>query len=654
MGASAGSGSWLLIQELFERGDPAFVTELRRFDDADTLAGFAPRWLADARPEARSLLFEYLDRPLNAYRHEALVKRLFKLAEAAGDDAVMARFLVAFDRSIRRVPAQRRRYASEILATHQDANSLAASWREQGFQYVWISQDRRDRYHVTGHWFEPGLIMPLGTEMPRGKMRESFDPTSWNRETRRYTTFSVPDWVYALRLTPMKFRHGGPIPDGKRKELERRRLFSVATRHYLRRRAWRYFRKLGRVHPERYLPAVQQALVLYRDDDTGDAAALLDNWGMIHILFRFNACLKLTDRAWNVAPGHTLAELEPAARYIRHWNAAPRVLVELLMHARCRAVRGWALRMIRKDLAAVLPVFPLEDRIRLLQHDDPDVVQLAAELMRGDPALRDVPAERWLGLVETVNPAALDILCELMTQLVPPDRVSLEQAVRFAALRPQPVARLGLSWLSAKTPHDQEQCRAVLALGEAECEALRPELTQWAAGVLSGSSLFQPDWVLEWLDSRHRDVRTQGWTWFRTEPRAHDDVTIWQRLLETPYDDVRLALIDELEVHAEKANAIRLERGDLNPELLRLLWASVLLNVHRGSRAKPMVVRHLLRRIEAKSDELPQLLSLIAVALRSLRGPEWRAGLSAVVRLAERNEATAGLVQQAFPELQLA
>ena len=63
MGTSEGSGDWLLVQELFERGDPSFVDELRKIDDADALGAFAPRWLADKRPEARRLLLDYLDRP---------------------------------------------------------------------------------------------------------------------------------------------------------------------------------------------------------------------------------------------------------------------------------------------------------------------------------------------------------------------------------------------------------------------------------------------------------------------------------------------------------------------------------------------------------------------------------------------------------------
>ena len=87
-------GSWSLAEELLERGDPEFVDELRRITDADRLGDFAARWYQDQRPASRRLLLEYLKRPLNALRHEALVKRLFKLAEKAEDDEVI-RALVA-------------------------------------------------------------------------------------------------------------------------------------------------------------------------------------------------------------------------------------------------------------------------------------------------------------------------------------------------------------------------------------------------------------------------------------------------------------------------------------------------------------------------------------------------------------------------------
>src|SRR5947209_18281542 len=96
------AGSWSLAEELFARGDARFVDELRRVHFAARLGDFAARWLADPRPFARAALLEYLSAPLNCYRHEPLVKRLFKLAERAGDDELMGAVLAAFDRTIRR------------------------------------------------------------------------------------------------------------------------------------------------------------------------------------------------------------------------------------------------------------------------------------------------------------------------------------------------------------------------------------------------------------------------------------------------------------------------------------------------------------------------------------------------------------------------
>src|SRR5262249_16092396 len=106
--------SWLVLEEHLERGDPTFVDELRKDTDADRLGTFAARWYADTRAASRRLLVEYLNRPLNAPRHEALVKRLFKLAEQAADDEVMGRFLVLWDRSVRRKRRTKYRYDSVI------------------------------------------------------------------------------------------------------------------------------------------------------------------------------------------------------------------------------------------------------------------------------------------------------------------------------------------------------------------------------------------------------------------------------------------------------------------------------------------------------------------------------------------------------------
>lgn len=580
------AASWLILEEMLERGDPAFVDSLREQDDADHLGGFAPKWFHDRRREARRLLLEYLDRPLNAYRHEALVKRLFKLAEKAGDDELMGRIVVAFDRSVRRK-------------------------RKRRYHYDW--QTRQS-------WEQETIRAPRNA-MPRDSN------TGW---------FS---WM-------------GPAQAKAR--MAEKRLFSVHTRNYLRRRAWRYFRKLGKEQPERYIAAVPALLKCYTDADMPDGLALLDNWGMVHILFHDCPALLAQPHGWTVAEGRSLAELAPAPIHEELWKKAPDRLIELLKEARCRPVRQWVLRLIQRDHGAILARLPLVDLLALVTHEDSDVVAAAAEALRDAAGLDQLSLDRWLELLETRQPLALEVLCELMAKHLQPDRLTLEQAVQLAKSRPLPVARLGLGFLRLKSPQSEAECQALLGLVEAEAEPVRPELVKWARGVLSQSRYFHHSWVLEYLDSRHADVRAEGWAWFQEEPRAKDQVEIWQRLLESPYDDVRLKLVADLEKRVAGRDGSWLDNGTLDPELIRLLWATVLLNIHRGSRSKPVVVRQLVGRIARQSAEAPQLLPILNVALRSARGPEWRAGLVGIVQLLHHRPDLEKNVRDVFPELKLA
>ncbi|MCI0462187.1 MAG: hypothetical protein L0Z62_34985 [Gemmataceae bacterium] len=612
---------WERVEKLYELGDPAFVDELRQLTDAERLGKFALAWHKDKEPAARHLLLEYLRRPLNAYRHEALVKRLFKRAEKAGDDEVMAHFLVLLDRSVRRTPREVTRTRSRRLKTRDAARDLAARWRKEGYEGVTQYQTGKT-FMVQGWLTETAFLMAPDSTMPRP----------------RKTDLKKPQ----------------PIDPKQRAKLEGRRLFSPHTRHYLRRRAWRYFRTLGKEHPERYVPAVSVALKLYEDTDASSGLALMDNWGLMHALFHHSPMLVAKATGWRLAPEQTLANLAPAPMFEELWTADPQALLRLLREARCRPVRRWTIFMLRRDHGAILRALPLETVFDLLGHEDGEVADLAAEVLRDRPEVKTLPVERWLRLIESANPQALEVVCELMTAHLKPEQLTLAQVVQLAAARPLPVARLGLAWLQGRTFQTEEECRALLGLAEAQAEPLRPAVVGWVRQVLSASPYFRPEWVLEYFDSPHPDVRAEGWRWLHDEPRARDDVGLWQRLFESPYDDVRLLLIAELEDRVAQGGEVRAEAGPLDPELLRLLWATVLLNIHRGGRSKPVVLRQMQRRLERKPDEAPALLPLLAVALRSVRGPEWRAGLATVVQLAERHPDLGPVIRKGFPELELA
>ncbi len=612
------TGSWSYAQELYERGDPAFVAEIRRITDAPKLGDLAARWYADQRPASRQLLLHYLSQPLNAFRHEPLVKRLFKLAEKAGDDELMAFFLVALDRSVRRVQKKRRRYRSDSVATREQAQALMSRWIAEGLDAN-LYEGWGGRFTVFGHWSEDAIFMPGSTAIWRPKGKDANGP------------FPLHDWW--------------------RKQMDRSWLFSLATRRYLRRRVWRYFRKLGKTEPERYRAGVTRALKLYDDRDTGTGLALLDNWGLVHILFHHSPVLIALRNGWTVAEGHTLAELAPAPMYEAAWQARPKTFFHLIGNAKCRAVRQWAIRSVRQSHANLLESLSGDELFGLLTSEDSEVVALAVDVLRNAPDLSALGIERLLKLLDTPNPETMQLLCDLFSAKLPASLVPLDVALRLARSRPVPAARLGLTWLRAKTLTTEAEYKSLLALVEAECDPLRLELVRWARSVLAGSPNFTADWVVEYLDSRHPEVRTEGWEWLRDEARARDDVAVWRKLLESPYDDVRLLLVADLEDRVKQRNGKPTSDARLDDELIRFLWASVLLNVHRGHRIKPLVVGQLLRRIETRPAEAPTLLPMLSVALRSLRGPEWRTGLTGVVQLTERKPEMVPLVQQLFPEL---
>ncbi len=594
----------------FEAGDPSFVDAIRRFHDADALAGFAATWIDDPRPEARRLLFDYLDRPLNAFRHEGLVKRLFKRAEAAGDDPLMARFLVLFDRS-----------------------------------------NRRERSLPGGALPEEILVQPRGTTMPRDLMVVAPRRPGVGGRARE----PRPDWAARLKLDwagELKRADVRDLPEVLAK-LEPYRLFRPATRAYLGRRAWRYFRKLGRDHPGRYVAAACEALTLYRDEDTSDGPSLLDRRGLVHLLFHHHPALQERPAGYVVRPGRSTADLEPAPIFPELWAQAPESVAGLLATTRSRVVRRWAASLVEADPGRHRPALPPGEWLALLGHADPRVAALAAEMLDEAGGLEDVGVDRWVALVaSTDDPDSLESLCGWIARNVDASRATLAQAVTLAGLAPLPAARLGFSWLKAREI-EAGDLRRLLGLVGAACDAQRPAMLGWLREVVAGSSGFEPSMVVALLDSPHPDARREGWDWFRSDPRAVDDVESWRKLLESPHADVRLALAKELEARAGRLDdPTRIGRG-LDPEALRQFWANVLLDPRTSNRARPLAIRQVLRRLEAVPGEGPELFPLLVAALRSGRGPERRSGLAAIVRLVEVRPEFEAVARSGVPELQI-
>jgi hypothetical protein len=603
------AGSWSLAEELFARGDAGFLDELRRVHFADRLGDFAARWFADPRPFARAALLDYLSRPLNCYRHEPLVKRLFKLAEAAGGDELMGAFLAAFDRTIRRVRRTVTRVKRETFPSQAAAEAAVRAWEAEGYGYSSINNWSRG-FYTYAYKREPVVVVPGNTVMPR--------PPEQN------------------------WKKNQPIDDGYRQRLERRYvLFSLPTRRYLRRRAWRYFRLLGKRDPARYVRAAAEFLTRYTDADTDSDIHLLDNWGLTHALFHDSPALVRPAMGWQFAPGRSLADLTPAPYLEAAWAADPAAVFAVLLGARSRAVRQWAIWLLRRHHEGWLAAQPVATLLKLADHPDPGLSALGFDLLEKAPDLSAVPVEEWLTRLDGDDLEKLGRLSDLLARRLDPARVAAADTIRLAGYRSKPVAELGLALLRRRT-FSEGEAAGLLPLVQAESEAVRPALLRWLRDTLAAFGPARPEWVLEYLDSKHADVRAAGWEWLAASP-LRDDPAVWHRLIESPYDDVRGPLVAEL---ARRA-------GGADPDTVRLLWATVLLNVARGGRHKPGVVAQVVARLSEHPGEADRLLPLLAVAVRSLRRPEFRAGLTGLVALAETRAELVPAIRQRFPELQL-
>ena len=151
--------------------------------------------------------------------------------------------------------------------------------------------------------------------------------------------------------------------------------------------------------------------------------------------------------------------------------------------------------------------------------------------------------------------------------------------------------------------------------------------------------------VVEFFDSLSPSVRRGAWAWLTDRSAGWSDPVLWCKLLETPFDDVRMKLVETLRGRARLPGA---KGQDLTG-----LWCSVLLAVHRGGRQKLDVVRQVARAIADDPAANGKLLHVLAVAARSIRGPERRAGLSAIVQVLASRPDLAAATAEVLPELKI-
>jgi hypothetical protein len=423
------------------------------------------------------------------------------------------------------------------------------------------------------------------------------------------------------------------------------KLFRYRTRYYLRRRAWRYFRWLGYRNPAGYIAAIASALALFTDGDLQRGENILDSWALMHACFGEHDALEFGVDHVQLKEGRTLGELSPAPMFAEAWKkpeSAP-VLLTLVVKAQARLVRVWATQLFQREHLSFAP--SLEIIMALLEHEEADVQQFGAKLLESSAALATLPVASWLRLLETRNEEALQRICDAFAKNVSSERLDLGQCVALACARPVPVARLGQRYLkdrSISTPADREQ---IAGLSSAKCPAVAGELTSWALEILGKPANYSCDQVIRFFDSMVEPARAAAWTWLLKDSPALTDPVLWSRLAETPYDDLRLRVVDYLQRSTEVPGVV--------VNQLENIWRSVLLGVHRGGRQKVKAVQQIAHAIIADPASLDMLLPVLAVAVRSVRGPEARAGLAAVIMVLEALPQSAEAIHRALPEMKV-
>ena len=272
-----------------------------------------------------------------------------------------------------------------------------------------------------------------------------------------------------------------------------------------------------------------------------------------------------------------------------------------------RTVRRWAIRRIEADLARTARRLSAGGVDRPARARRPRGRRAGG---RGPPtgrgARRRSGVDRWLALAESTQPGGAG------------GRLRADRALRPARARSRSSRPSGWrgsapcrwpGWASRGSgPRPRRRARPIRrssALVEAECEPLRPEILRWLRATLAPSADSSRRW--SWSSSTagtptpgsragtgsgpsrgpattsrpggsssNRPTTTSGSPWWPSWSRGRGE-----------------------------RRPVRVERS-LDPEALRQLWAAVLLNVHRGGRAKPPVVRQLLRRLEASPADAPR------------------------------------------------
>lgn len=577
--------SSLMLEEFFAAADDRFLDEWVQFNSPEFLARFLDGWLADPRQWARQQVIRYLDREMNLPGHEVVLKRMCKHFCTAGDHELLAHCMVTFDRFVRRIRVNHSRWNRESREVVRDEQLFA----------------------------KPNKTIP-------------------NR-TGRTTEWGVGP-----------FKRTVSLPDRLNKESNR--LFSHRTRNHLRRKVWRYFRWLSYRDAEAYLSAMTTAIIKYRDDDFAEGENIIDNWSLMHVCYFHSDLLKFSAAHANLRPGNSLASLSAAPYQPELWQRpdSAQYLLQIVGTATSSLARVWAIELLQRDHPDATQHLEILSLLRLLAHADPRVQRFASDVFEQHQGLANLPVTTWLQLIDQCDHALLPVVCLAMKKHVSTARLDTPQLIQLTSARPVPAAEFGFELLKARHSERALTNAELTSLSRVRCEAIAGEIAAWALSIFD-SDLYQTNDVIEFFDALSESMRDASMTWLELAgSHGHNDPALWARLIETPFDDIRLRVVECLH---RRSCLPGTETDALAP-----IWCAVILGVHRGGRTKLKAISQIKAAILKHPARSRELLPVLAVAIRSLRLPERRSALAAVASLVMQCAGLQSEIQSLIPELQ--
>ena len=168
--------------------------------------------------------------------------------------------------------------------------------------------------------------------------------------------------------------------------------------------------------------------------------------------------------------------------------------------------------------------------------------------------------------------------------------LSLAERLQLACRDATPVAQLGLELVQAHTANAVDG-DALAQLASARCGSIAAQATAWVLGVLGDDAHYTLARVMPFFDAALPATRAAAFAWLAAHARARADAGLWSRLLESPFDDVRIHLVRELD--ARDRLIAHLRRGLQESRSRSEVAALVLESVIDAARERPLSAEHL-------------------------------------------------------------